>query len=81
MFAEAREVTGLPIVTEVMAKEQVDLVAGYADVLQVGARNMQNYPLLEAVGEAAKPVLLKRGPSATFPMRARPRELILSTPS
>lgn len=66
MLAEARERTGLAIVTEVMASEHVPLVAQYADVLQVGARNMQNYPLLEAVGGAGLPVLLKRGPSATM---------------
>jgi 3-deoxy-7-phosphoheptulonate synthase len=66
MLAEARQLTGLAVVTEVMAPEQVSLVAKYADVLQVGARNMQNYPLLERVGESAKPVLLKRGPSATM---------------
>src|SRR6267378_1274785 len=60
------ELLGLAVVTEVMAPEQVALVANYADVLQVGARNMQNYPLLEAVGECGLPVLLKRGPSATM---------------
>src|SRR5438270_701699 len=52
LLADARAATGLAIVTEIMAKEQVELVARYADVLQVGARNMQNYPLLEAVGES-----------------------------
>jgi 3-deoxy-7-phosphoheptulonate synthase len=66
LLAEARSKTGLSIVTEVMAPEHVELVAGYADVLQVGARNMQNYPLLEAVGESNLPILLKRGPSATM---------------
>jgi 3-deoxy-7-phosphoheptulonate synthase len=66
LLAEARDATGLAVVTEVMAKEQVDLVAQYADVLQVGARNMQNYPLLEAVGESGRPVLLNRGPAATM---------------
>jgi 3-deoxy-7-phosphoheptulonate synthase len=66
LLAEARAKTALAIVTEVMAPEHVELVAGYADVLQVGARNMQNYPLLEAVGESGLPVLLKRGPSATM---------------
>src|SRR5437762_2456030 len=66
LLAEARSKTGLSIVTEVMAPEHVELVAGYADVLQVGARNMQNYPLLEAVGVSNLPVLLKRGPSATM---------------
>jgi 3-deoxy-7-phosphoheptulonate synthase len=66
LLALARQETGLAVVTEVMAPEHVPLVARYADVLQVGARNMQNYPLLEAVGEAGRPVLLKRGPSATM---------------
>jgi len=66
LLAEARQQTGLAVVTEVMAPEHVPLVAKYADVLQVGARNMQNYPLLERVGEAGVPVLLKRGPSATM---------------
>lgn len=66
LLAEARAKTGLSIVTEVMAPEHVQLVAKYADVFQVGARNMQNYPLLEAVGESNLPVLLKRGPSATM---------------
>jgi len=65
-LAEAREQTGLPVVTEVMAPEQVDLVCRYADVLQIGARNMQNFPLLNAVGAVNKPVLLKRGLSATM---------------
>jgi 3-deoxy-7-phosphoheptulonate synthase len=66
LLAMAREATGLAIVTEVVATEDVDLVARYADVLQIGARNMQNYRLLEAVGKSNRPVLLKRGPSATI---------------
>lgn len=66
LLAEAREATGLPIVTEVMSPTRVALVAVYADVLQIGARNMQNYDLLNAVGRAQKPVLLKRGMSATI---------------
>jgi 3-deoxy-7-phosphoheptulonate synthase len=66
LLAEAREQTGLAVVTEVMAVEQVELVARYADVLQVGARNMQNFTLLNAVGAQSKPVLLKRGLSATL---------------
>jgi 3-deoxy-7-phosphoheptulonate synthase len=65
-LALAREQTGLAVVTEVMAVDQVKLVAEYADVLQVGARNMQNFNLLNAVGEQPKPVLLKRGLSATL---------------
>ncbi len=64
ILARAREETGLAIVTEVIGLEQVDMVAEYADVLQIGARNMQHYPLLEAVGKVNKPVLLKRGMSA-----------------
>jgi 3-deoxy-7-phosphoheptulonate synthase len=79
LLALAREETGLAIVTEVMAPEQVELVARYADVLQVGARNMQNYPLLEAVGECAKPILLKRGPCATMEEFLLAAEYILKT--
>jgi 3-deoxy-7-phosphoheptulonate synthase len=79
LLAEAREATGLAVVTEVMAPEQVKMVAGYADVLQVGARNMQNYPLLEAVGEASLPILLKRGPSATMDEFLLAAEYILKT--
>jgi 3-deoxy-7-phosphoheptulonate synthase len=60
-LAAARRATGMPIVTEVMEPDQVDLVANYADMLQVGSRNMQNYPLLRAVGKRNVPVLLKRG--------------------
>lgn len=66
LLAAAREVTGLAVVTEVMTPHHVELVTKYADVLQIGARNMQNYHLLQAVGEVRKPVLLKRGPSATM---------------
>ena len=65
LLALARAETGLAVVTEVVAPEDVDLVAEYADVLQVGARNMQNYRLLEAIGKSRRAVLLKRGPSAT----------------
>jgi len=65
ILAAARDETGLAVVTEVMAATDVSLVARYADVLQIGARNMQNYRLLEAAGEQGKPVLLKRGPCAT----------------
>lgn len=65
LLALAREETGLAVVTEVMTSEEVELVAKYADVLQIGARNMQNYRLLEAVGKSSKAVLLKRGASAT----------------
>ena len=66
LLAQAREETGLKVVTEVMSPGSVDLVARYADMLQIGARNMQNFTLLEAVGEAKRPVLLKRGLSATI---------------
>lgn len=66
MLAAARAETGLAIVTEVMAPEHVPMVAEYADVLQIGARNMQNYQLLQAVGDSGKPALLKRGMSATI---------------
>ncbi|KKM08887.1 3-deoxy-7-phosphoheptulonate synthase [Clostridiales bacterium PH28_bin88] len=66
LLAEAREATGLPVVTEVMDPYTLHLVAEYADVLQIGARNMQNFHLLREVGKLEKPVLLKRGPSATI---------------
>ena len=66
LLALAREQTDLAVVTEVMTPNQVELVARYADVLQIGARNMQNYNLLQAVGETGMPVLLKRGPAATM---------------
>jgi len=64
ILREAREQTGLPIVTEVMSTEDVDLICEYADMLQVGARNMQNFALLRRLATINKPVLLKRGPSA-----------------
>ncbi|MCA9968628.1 MAG: 3-deoxy-7-phosphoheptulonate synthase [Anaerolineales bacterium] len=78
LLAEAREATGLAVVTEVMAPDQVPLVARYADVLQIGARNMQNYALLHAVGESQHPVLLKRGMSATIEELLMAAEYILS---
>jgi 3-deoxy-7-phosphoheptulonate synthase len=65
ILAEARDVSGLPVVTEVMSTEDVDLIAEYADVLQVGARNMQNFALLRRLAKVGRPILLKRGPSAT----------------
>ena len=77
-LAEARQETGLPVVTEVMAPEQVPLVTTYADVLQIGARNMQNYALLHAVGEAQRPVLLKRGMMSTVEELLMSAEYILS---
>jgi len=78
ILAEARQATGLPVVTEVMAPEQAGLVAQYVDVLQIGARNMQNYALLRAVGHTQKPVLLKRGMSATIEELLMAAEYILS---
>ena len=65
LLAEARRETGLPVVTEVMSTEDVDTICEHADMLQVGARNMQNYALLRRLATVNKPVLLKRGPSAT----------------
>lgn len=78
LLAEAREATGLAVVTEVMEPDKVSLVSRYADVLQVGARNMQNYALLHAVGESDRPVLLKRGISATIEDLLMAAEYILS---
>jgi len=77
-LAAAREETGLPVVTEVMSPEQVPLVATFADILQIGARNMQNYALLHAVGEAHRPVLLKRGMMSTIEELLMSAEYILS---
>lgn len=65
-LAEARELTGMPIVTEVMDTADVDLVSYYADILQIGSRNMQNFALLREVGKRGKPVVLKRGLAATI---------------
>ena len=78
LLAEARAETGLAVVTEVVAPEDVPLVARHADVLQVGARNMQNYRLLEAVGDCDRPVLLKRGPAATVEELLLAAEYILN---
>jgi 3-deoxy-7-phosphoheptulonate synthase len=78
ILAQARDQTGLAVVTEVMAVDQVDLVCKYADVLQIGARNMQNYNLLLAVGQQPKPVLLKRGLSATLEEFLLAAEYIIS---
>jgi 3-deoxy-7-phosphoheptulonate synthase len=79
LLAEARERTGLPVVTEVMESGDVDAVAEHADILQVGARNMQNFPLLTAVGKARKPVMLKRGLAATIEEWLMSAEYVLST--
>jgi 3-deoxy-7-phosphoheptulonate synthase len=72
LLALAREATGLAIVTEALEPEMVDTVAEYADIIQIGARNMQNYPLLRKAGRSGKPVLVKRGLAATI------KELLLS---
>src|SRR6266542_3164453 len=78
-LAEARERTGLPVVTEVMEPSQVDIVAEYADILQIGTRNMQNYSLLTAVGRVARPVMLKRGYGATIEEWLMAAEYIVSS--
>lgn len=78
LLAEAREATGLPVVTEVLDDSDVPLVAGYADMLQVGARNMFNYRLLRALGQAARPVMLKRGPGATVEEWIHAAEYVVS---
>ena len=78
LLAEAKEETGLPLITEVLTPDDVDLVVRYADILQVGARNMQNFILLDEVGRANKPVMLKRGMSATIQEWLLAAEYILS---
>jgi len=72
LLARARAETGMAIVTEALETETVDVVAEYADIIQIGARNMQNYPLLRRAGRTGKPILLKRGLAATI------NELLLS---
>jgi 3-deoxy-7-phosphoheptulonate synthase len=78
-LAEARDRTGLPVITEVMEPNQVDIVAEYADILQIGTRNMQNYSLLTAVGRVARPVMLKRGYGATVEEWLMAAEYIVSS--
>ncbi len=78
LLAETRAETGLPVVTEVMDTRQVDVVAEHADVLQVGARNMQNFALLDELGRIRRPVLLKRGLSATVEELLMAAEYIMS---
>ena len=73
---KAREETGLAIVTEVMSEEDVDLIAEYADIMQVGTRSMENYALLEALGRCGRPVLLKRGMTATLEELLRSAQVI-----
>ncbi|HDN84958.1 MAG TPA: 3-deoxy-7-phosphoheptulonate synthase [Candidatus Aerophobetes bacterium] len=77
-LAEASEITGLPVVTEAMDVRQVELVSRYADIIQIGARNMQNFDLLREVGKGKKPVLLKRGMAATVKEFLMSAEYILS---
>ncbi|MGB8648336.1 MAG: 3-deoxy-7-phosphoheptulonate synthase [Anaerolineae bacterium] len=77
LLKEAREESGLPVITEVMSPQEVTLVAQYADILQVGARNMQNFALLQAVGQIQKPVLLKRGLMSTIEELLMAAEYIL----
>jgi len=78
ILAEARQATGLPVVTEVISTDDMPLVTRYADVLQIGARNMQNFALLHAAGESQSPVLIKRGMSATIDELLMAAEYILS---
>lgn len=78
MLAGARAATGLPVVTEVMEPDQVEITADYADMLQIGARNMANFPLLKKAGKTRKPVLLKRGFSATIEEWLMSAEYILA---
>jgi 3-deoxy-7-phosphoheptulonate synthase len=78
ILREAREQTGLPVVTEVMSTEDVDVICEHADMLQVGARNMQNFALLRRLATIRKPVLLKRGPSATVKEWLLAAEYLLS---
>ncbi|MCD6317747.1 3-deoxy-7-phosphoheptulonate synthase [Candidatus Aerophobetes bacterium] len=77
-LAEVREITGLPVVTEAMDVRQIELVSRYADIIQIGARNMQNFDLLKEVGKGGKPVLLKRGMAATLKEFLMSAEYILS---
>jgi 3-deoxy-7-phosphoheptulonate synthase len=77
ILSKARAATGLAIVTEVMSEEDVDLIAEYADIMQVGTRSMENYALLEALGECGRPVLLKRGMTATIEELMRSAQVIV----
>jgi 3-deoxy-7-phosphoheptulonate synthase len=77
LLRKAREETGLAIVTEVMSEEDVELIAEYADIMQVGTRSMENYALLEALGECGRPVLLKRGMTATIEELMRSAQVIV----
>jgi 3-deoxy-7-phosphoheptulonate synthase len=79
ILAEARQITGLPVVTEIMDPRLVNEVADYVDILQVGARNMQNFFLLRELGKIQRPILLKRGPSATIEEWIMAAEYIISS--
>jgi len=79
LLKKVSQVTGLPVVTEVMDTTDVDLVGGYADILQIGARNVQNFALLKRVGQARKPVLLKRGMMTTIEELLMSAEYVLSS--
>ena len=79
ILAEAREITGIPVVTEVVNPDDVDLVAGYVDMLQVGARNVQNFALLKRLGDVDKPILLKRGMMTTIDEFLMSAEYILAS--
>jgi 3-deoxy-7-phosphoheptulonate synthase len=77
LLRQAREETGLAIITEVMSEEDVELIAEYADIMQVGTRSMENYALLEALGQCGRPVLLKRGMTATVEELMRSAQVIV----
>jgi 3-deoxy-7-phosphoheptulonate synthase len=77
LLRQAREETGLAIITEVMSEEDVELIAEYADIMQVGTRSMENYALLEALGQCGRPVLLKRGMTATIEELMRSAQVIV----
>lgn len=77
LLSKARQATGLAIVTEVMSEEDVDIIAEYTDIMQVGTRSMENFALLEALGECGRPVLLKRGMTATIEELMRSAQVIV----
>src|SRR5579864_7516586 len=77
ILSKARDETGLAVVTEVMSEDDVDLIAEYADIMQVGTRSMENYALLEALGGCGRPVLLKRGMTATLEELMRSAQVIV----
>ncbi len=79
IMAEARELTGLPLVSEVMDQKSIPMLAEYVDMIQVGARNMQNFFLLRELGKVSKPILLKRGMSATIEEWLMAAEYILGS--